>query len=57
VAEAVSPRTAAPPARPAAGPPLSLESREAIDYIVEQIKKEIKAEFHTLRQIIKNLGA
>lgn len=37
--------------------PLSLESKEALDYIVEQLKKEIKAEFHTLRQIIKNLGA
>ncbi len=36
---------------------MSLESKEAIDYIVEQIKKEIKAEFHTMRQIIKNLGA
>ncbi len=35
----------------------TLESKEAIDYIVEQLKKEIKAEFHTLRQIIKNLGA
>jgi len=39
------------------GAPMSLESKEAIDYIVEQIKKEIKAEFHTMRQIIKNLGA
>lgn len=36
---------------------LSLESRQAIDYIVEELKKTIKAEFHTLRQIIKNLGA
>ena len=44
----------APPA-PTAG--LSLETREVVDYIVEQIKKEIKAEFHTIRQIIKNLGA
>lgn len=43
--------------QPASGAPMSLESREAIDYIVEQIKKEIKAEFHTMRQIIKNLGA
>ena len=40
-----------------AGAPVSLESKEALDYIVEQLKKEIKAEFHTLRQIIKNLGA
>jgi hypothetical protein len=50
-------RTPVPAARAAAGPSLSLESREAIDYIVEQLKKEIKAEFHTLRQLIKNLGA
>jgi hypothetical protein len=41
----------------AAGASMSLESKEALDYIVEQLKKEIKAEFHTLRQIIKNLGA
>jgi hypothetical protein len=41
----------------AAGASISLESKEALDYIVEQLKKEIKAEFHTLRQIIKNLGA
>ncbi len=38
-------------------PQLSPESREMADYIVEQIKKEIKAEFHTMRQILKNLGA
>lgn len=44
-------------AKPAAGASFSLENKEVIDYIVEQIKKEIKAEFHTLRQIIKNLGA
>ncbi|MBC2716440.1 MAG: hypothetical protein HF978_14135 [Desulfobacteraceae bacterium] len=44
-------------AQPVSGAALSSESKEAIDYIVEQIKKEIKAEFHTLRQIIKNLGA
>ena len=57
-AMALAPERTPPPAvRPAGGPPLSLESREAIDYIVEQLKKEIKAEFHTLRQIIKNLGA
>lgn len=42
---------------PSSGAGLSLESKEALDYIVEQIKKEIKAEFHTLRQIMKNLGA
>jgi hypothetical protein len=36
---------------------LSLESRQAIDYIIEELKKTIKSEFHTLRQIIKNLGA
>ncbi|MDA8404771.1 MAG: hypothetical protein M0Z56_11370 [Desulfobacteraceae bacterium] len=41
----------------AAGAPMPLGSKEALDYIVEQLKKEIKAEFHTLRQIIKNLGA
>jgi len=39
------------------GAALSLETKEALDYIVEQLKKEIKAEFHTIRQIIKNLGA
>ena len=44
-----------PKAAPDTG--LSLESRQAIDYIVEELKKTIKAEFHTLRQIIKNLGA
>jgi len=43
--------------QPVSGAGLSPESKEAIDYMVEQIKKEIKAEFHTLRQIIKNLGA
>jgi hypothetical protein len=42
-------------AAPGAG--LSLESRQAIDYIVEELKKTIKSEFHTMRQIIKNLGA
>lgn len=36
---------------------LSLESRQAIDYILEELKKIIKAEFNTMRQIIKNLGA
>jgi hypothetical protein len=56
-AEAAPERMAAPAVRASAGPTLSLESKEAIDYIVEQLKKEIKAEFHTLRQIIKNLGA
>jgi hypothetical protein len=44
-------------APPAGGAQLSLEPREVVDYIVDQIKKEIKAEFHTIRQIIKNLGA
>ena len=43
--------------KPDSGVALSLETKEAIDYILEEIKKEIKAEFHTLRQIIKNLGA
>jgi hypothetical protein len=41
----------------ATGVSMSFESKEALDYIVEQLKKEIKAEFHTMRQIIKNLGA
>jgi len=36
---------------------LGLDSKEALDYIVEELKKTIKAEFHTLRQLIKNLGA
>lgn len=40
-----------------AKPAVSLESQEALDYIVEELKKTIKAEFHTMRQIIKNLGA
>jgi hypothetical protein len=55
---------AAAPARTPSPAPVAAESqatgplsKEALDYIVEQIKKEIKAEFHTLRQIIKNLGA
>jgi hypothetical protein len=43
--------------KPVTGAGLSLETKEAIDYILEQVKKEIKAEFHTLRQIIKNIGA
>ncbi len=37
--------------------PSRLDSKEAIEYIVEELKKTIKAEFHTLRQLIKNLGA
>ncbi len=40
-----------------AAPALSVESQEALNYIVEELKKTIKAEFHTIRQIIKNLGA
>ncbi len=44
-------------AKPEIGAALSKESKEVIDYFVEQIRKELKAEFHTLRQIIKNLGA
>jgi hypothetical protein len=43
--------------KPEIGALLSAESKEAIDYFVEQIRKELKAEFHTLRQIIKNMGA
>lgn len=50
-------KTRIPEKLSAAGSTLSLESKEALDYIVEQLKKEIKTEFHTLRQIIKNLGA
>lgn len=34
-----------------------LENQEAVDYIVAELKKTIRAEFHTIRQIIKNLGA
>ena len=44
-------------ATPASGAGMSLETKAAVDYILEQVKKEIKAEFHTLRQIIKNIGA
>jgi len=36
---------------------LPLESKEAVEYILSELKKTIKAEFHTMRQIIKNLGA
>lgn len=55
---AVEPSPAARMAEKAApGTGLSLESRQAIDYIVEELKKTIKAEFQTMRQIIKNLGA
>jgi hypothetical protein len=52
--EAPAPRM---PEKAVSGEGLSLESRQAIDYILEELKKTIKAEFHTLRQIIKNLGA
>ena len=44
-------------ATPVSGAGMSLETKAAVDYILEQVKKEIKAEFHTLRQIIKNIGA
>jgi len=44
-------------AKPDSGTGMSLETKEAIDYILEQVKKELKAEFHILRQIIKNIGA
>jgi len=52
----------APPVAPVsdkAAPPvtLPLESKQAVEYILSELKKTIKAEFHTLRQIIKNLGA
>lgn len=58
-AEAYTPASAVTPTavKSVSGEALSLETKEAIDYILEQLKKEIKAEFHTLRQIIKNLGA
>lgn len=52
--EPASPRMAE---KAAPGVGLSLESRQAIDYIVEELKKTIKTEFQTMRQIIKNLGA
>jgi len=42
---------------PAAKPAVRLDNQEALDYIVEELKKTIKAEFHTIRQILKNLGA
>lgn len=34
-----------------------LENQEALDYIVAELKKTIKAEFNTIRQILKSLGA
>ncbi len=34
-----------------------LENQEALDYIVAELKKTIKAEFNTIRQILKTLGA
>ena len=40
-----------------AKPALSLDSQEAINYIIEELRKTIKTEFHTILQIIKNLGA
>lgn len=55
----ISASVAAPP-RPAAPietPSASLDNQAALDYIVEELKKTIKAEFHTMRQILKNLGA
>lgn len=41
------------PGRPAA----VLENQEALDYIVEELKKTIKSELQIIQQIIKNLGA
>jgi len=49
----IQPRPLAAKSRPA----MSLDSPEALDYIVEELKKTIKAEFHTIRQILKTLGA
>ena len=56
-AEIVEAEGAAPAGAGRARSALSLESQEAIDYIIEELKKTIKAEFHTIRQIIKTLGA
>lgn len=55
--ERVTPAAGSAPGAGKAAPALSVESQEAINYIVEELKKTIKAEFHTIRQIIKNLGA
>ncbi|MFW6052369.1 MAG: hypothetical protein ACOC8I_00535 [Desulfosalsimonas sp.] len=33
------------------------ENQEVVDYIVAELKKTIREEFNTIRQIIKNLGA
>ncbi len=38
-------------------PAIPLESQAALDYLVAEIRKMIRAEFQTLLQIIKNLGA
>jgi hypothetical protein len=46
-------QTAVSPGRPAA----VLENQEALDYIVEELKKTIKSELQIIQQIIKNLGA
>ncbi|MGM0451912.1 MAG: hypothetical protein ACQERN_01945 [Thermodesulfobacteriota bacterium] len=56
-AETAEPEKPKAPAAEKATPAVSLESQEALDYIVEELKKTIKAEFQTMRQIIKNLGA
>jgi len=56
-AEAVKSVSETRVAKPVSGAGMSLETKEAVDYILEEVKKELKAEFHTLRQIIKNIGA
>lgn len=38
-------------------PAAVLENQEALDYIVEELKKTIKSELQVIQQIIKNLGA
>lgn len=38
-------------------PAAVLENKEALDYIVEELKKTIKSELQVIQQIIKNLGA
>ncbi|MCF8036824.1 MAG: hypothetical protein K9K62_08125 [Desulfobacteraceae bacterium] len=38
-------------------PAAVLQNQEVIDYIVAELKKTIQAEFRTLHQILKNLGA
>lgn len=39
------------------GPAAVLDNQEALDYIVEELRKTIKSELQVIQQIIKNLGA